>query len=257
MRSLRALVAVLAVLCSFANVGGALIDRGGGLIYDDILGITWLQDANYAATLFDDTNGEEGDFRGKFTWTQALDWVAQLEYQGYDDWRLPSANLIGATFPGFCPSPFDGSCDNGFNVTRGELGHMFYNNLGNQAVFDTAGNSQPGGLTNAEFVDGKTGETVIFENLLTGGGNAATIHWYQEEFSLGAPVNAWKFNMQDGGQATELKAFSLAAWAVRDGDSKMIPEPNAFAWLAICGIGLMTTNRHSRRLGVRCDLGNG
>ncbi|NNF16437.1 MAG: hypothetical protein HKN70_06795 [Gammaproteobacteria bacterium] len=28
----------------------ALHDRGNGLIYDDVLDITWLQDANYALT---------------------------------------------------------------------------------------------------------------------------------------------------------------------------------------------------------------
>ena len=28
----------------------ALYDRGNGLIYDDVLDITWLQDANYAKT---------------------------------------------------------------------------------------------------------------------------------------------------------------------------------------------------------------
>ena len=27
----------------------ALIDRGGGLIYDTVLDVTWLQDANYGA----------------------------------------------------------------------------------------------------------------------------------------------------------------------------------------------------------------
>ena len=39
---------VLGVSISSANA--APINRGGGLIYDDVLGITWLQDANYALT---------------------------------------------------------------------------------------------------------------------------------------------------------------------------------------------------------------
>ena len=30
----------------------ALFDRGGGLIYDGVLKISWLSDANYAATQF-------------------------------------------------------------------------------------------------------------------------------------------------------------------------------------------------------------
>ena len=34
--------------CGIGTSHAALIDRGGGLIYDDVLNITWLQDAGYA-----------------------------------------------------------------------------------------------------------------------------------------------------------------------------------------------------------------
>ena len=38
--------------------GATLIDRGGGLIYDTVLNITWLQDANYAQTMgYQDVGG--------------------------------------------------------------------------------------------------------------------------------------------------------------------------------------------------------
>ena len=50
---------IMAIL-SFGIVGmvnAALIDRGGGLIYDDVLDITWLQDANYAQTSGYDADG--------------------------------------------------------------------------------------------------------------------------------------------------------------------------------------------------------
>ena len=47
------LLSVLA-LCVYAlnaSVAQAtLFDRGGGLIYDNVLDVTWLQDANYAKT---------------------------------------------------------------------------------------------------------------------------------------------------------------------------------------------------------------
>ena len=33
------------------SANAALYDRGNGLIYDDVLDITWLQDANYAHDL--------------------------------------------------------------------------------------------------------------------------------------------------------------------------------------------------------------
>lgn len=43
-------LAFTAALGFSGAAGAGLIDRGGGLIYDDVLDITWLQDANYALT---------------------------------------------------------------------------------------------------------------------------------------------------------------------------------------------------------------
>ena len=44
----RLIAAVLIVLLfSVTSVYAELHDRGGGLIYDDVLDVTWLQDANY------------------------------------------------------------------------------------------------------------------------------------------------------------------------------------------------------------------
>ena len=60
----------------------ALLDRGGGLIYDTDLDITWLQDANYAAT-----SGHSPD--GRMTWGEAQASASNLTFCGFDDWRLP------------------------------------------------------------------------------------------------------------------------------------------------------------------------
>jgi len=52
-----------------APAQAALFDRGGGLIYDDVLDITWLQDANLAAS---NTFGVGGiDAAGWMTWDTA------------------------------------------------------------------------------------------------------------------------------------------------------------------------------------------
>jgi len=40
----------------------SLYDRGEGLIYDDVLDVTWLKDANYAKT-----SGHDAD--GRMTWS--------------------------------------------------------------------------------------------------------------------------------------------------------------------------------------------
>ena len=100
------LVACLFVVSSSSHA--ALYDRGNGLIYDDVLDITWMQDANYAQT-----SGYDSD--GLMSWADANTWADQLSYGGFDDWRLPSA--------GTAPT-------SGYDVISGELGHMFYTNLG-------------------------------------------------------------------------------------------------------------------------------
>lgn len=74
-------LALTAVVSGAAHA--ALHDRGGGLIYDDDLNVTWLSDSGYAMT-----SGYDSD--GRMTWEEASRWAADLVYGGYDDWRLPS-----------------------------------------------------------------------------------------------------------------------------------------------------------------------
>jgi hypothetical protein len=80
-----------------------LINRGNGLIYDDELNVTWLQNADLFST------GVSAQ-----SWAQAVALVASLNYQGFGDWRLP-------TTPG---------SNTGF-LNEGELGHLYYTGLGN------------------------------------------------------------------------------------------------------------------------------
>ena len=56
----------------------ALVDRGGGLIYDQDLNITWLADANYAKT-------SGYDPYGFMNWSRAMTWAENLSYGGYTD----------------------------------------------------------------------------------------------------------------------------------------------------------------------------
>ena len=215
---------------SLALVGLALIpitgnailyDRGNGLIYDDVLNITWLQDANYAYTSGYAAANALGAIEsssiniqadGRMGWDAAKTWVAQLSYGGFDDWRLPTANLINASNP--CDAN-DGSCDYGYNNTTGELGHMFYSNLGNSA-FNSITN-------NMSFIDATSGDhSVSFVNV------QSDKYWYGEEFSNSQ--DAWSFDASDGDQSDDSKVDSSYAWAVRDGDISAVPIPAAL-WL--------------------------
>jgi len=97
-----------------------LIDRGGGLIYDDVLDITWMQEADAAAGLLD--------------WADAVTWAENLTFGGFEDWRLPSidVNLDGNVV--FCSSASEADCrDN-------ELGYMYYQNLGGTLADNLTGN---------------------------------------------------------------------------------------------------------------------
>jgi hypothetical protein len=65
-------------------VWGALIPRGNGMVYDDFMRVTWLQDANYAST----TGFAPGGF---MIWSTANDWAqSNVTVGGFTDWRLPS-----------------------------------------------------------------------------------------------------------------------------------------------------------------------
>jgi len=166
------MVTVGLVLAVATPVKAALHDRGGGLIYDDVLKITWLQDARYApATML---------------WSQAVAWAEGLSYYDtvrgvtWTDWRLPQVRPVDGVGFNYAWS-FDGSTDMAYNIsapgsvypgsTGSEMAYLYSVNLGNLGFYDTNGvGPQPGysSVPNAEFTDGTSGMTVAFENLNIG-----------------------------------------------------------------------------------------
>ncbi len=138
-----------AMLLYFGFLGSAnaeLHDRGGGLIYDDVLDVTWLQDANYAHTSGYATDRDDG----RMLWQNAVNWAAGLEYYDsvrnvtWTDWRLPK------TVDGIWVFGVDGTTTAGYNITTSEMGYMYYVNLGNLGYYDKKGNFQPDyGLKNS------------------------------------------------------------------------------------------------------------
>jgi len=129
---LYSLLAVLGLGLSGASQA-TLIDRGSGLIYDDVLDVTWLQDANYAKTSGYDTDG-------RMNMLAANTWVAGLSYGGYNDWRLADVKPVDNSAFDYDAFSYDGTTDRGFNITstQSEMAYMFYGNLGDLAAFDTS-----------------------------------------------------------------------------------------------------------------------
>jgi hypothetical protein len=97
----------IAVLVGVQLVGPLLIDRGDGLLYDIERNITWLQDANFAATV---RRSPDGQLR----WDDARAWVAGLRYRGVTGWRLPDARDADGSGPRV-----------GSDYAGGEIGHLF------------------------------------------------------------------------------------------------------------------------------------
>ena len=144
----------------------ALVARPGGMVYDTVQNITWLQNLN--------TNGQ-------ITWDTANTWANNLVYGGFSDWRLPTLN------------PKNTSCSNNVNgggsfglqyygtgCTGGELSHLFVTDLGNKAYESVL---TPTGDTAEQIAN-----LALFRNVQSDG------YWSGTE-SAPNPVAAWLFHM--------------------------------------------------------------
>ena len=195
------------LICATASAQAALIDRGGGMIYDDVLNVTWLQNANFGAGSPYDDGFSDSD--GLMTWGRALSWADNLVYGGYDDWRLPSMDVNDDNqIVIFCFTVSEEECrDN-------ELAYMFYHNLG------------------GNYLDDLTGDQGPFFNI-------QDPYWSNTSFI----VDILLFGFGFGDVFTSFAGgTNAAAWAVRDGDVAVIPIPATLP-LFLSALGVLTLAR--------------
>jgi hypothetical protein len=230
---------LLAGLLLAAGLSGAaqaaLIDRGGGLIYDTDLNVTWLQDANYAQT-----SGYDAD--GAMTWAAATTWAANLSYFDsvrnvtYTDWRLPTTTDTGT--PG-CNNAYSGT-DCGWNVNpaSSEMAHLYFTELGNLSYY-TASAAVSGAYAGGANPNSTLDNTGPFTNF------QSNRYWSGTEYAPN-PSYAWYFVTSSGSQGYSSKTVSYYALAVRPGDVAAVPEAEIYA-LMLAGLGLI--GWHARRRG--------
>lgn len=227
MRNSPRAVATAAFALAFwvGSAQAALIDRGGGLIYDTVLDVTWLQDSRYA-----DTTGASSP-GGGMNWFESQAWAADLEYYDsvrgvwWTDWRLPSTINDPAS------QGFDSS------GLSSELAYMYYVNLGYSANESLdRWDPEPTSTSYNPFVN------IRYRS-------------YWSETGAGIPGRnwAWALHFHFGWQFVNDQYDHGYAWAVRDGDVAAsgisVPEPDdtfLFA-LGICGLAILRPRKTKDR----------
>ena len=195
------LTAVLVALTLSSAAQADLLDLGGGMVYDDDRGLTWLADWNLAKT-----TGISAD--GLMDWDTAKAWADNLVFGGFSDWRLPSALNLDGSGP-----------DEGYNHTGNEMQHLFYVEMGVTAT--------------QSILTGDPVKLALFKNM------QLEQHWSHTEYQRWPGQGyAANFNTIDGWQGYRPKDYLSYAVAVRGADVVAIPEPeNHLLMLAgLCGI---------------------
>jgi len=233
----------LTLLANAAVTGTAqasLVDRGNGLLYDNVLKVTWLQDANYAHT-----SGYAGaDSTGTMNWTTAKTWAADLVYGGYSDWRLASNSPVNGSSFDYNYAE-DGSTDYGYNITspHSELAYMYHVNLGLKSYYDTTGNIQSdSGIFGNGTSNGVDNNSYGQTNVKLVNNLSNYVYWSGSEYAPN-PDYAWLFGNFTGYQYYYYKDNQSYAWAVRPGDVAAVPVPGAFWLFGTAMVGLMGLKR--------------
>lgn len=231
----------------------ALLSRlGGQAYYDDVLDITWLADANLAASNRFGVSGINGG-GAITTWDIANAWIAgmnRVDYLGFDDWRLPTLSPVSGDTTFNAVRTYNGTTDRGYGVTGigwatdsgeivSEMGWMFYGNLGNLGTC-TQNDTAP--ATCLRQAGSGLVNTGPFSNISRG------LYWSGVEASS---TEAWVFGFGDGIQFPELKDGNRYAWAVRSGDVDVdagatVPLPSAMLLLSAGLVGIAGVRRRAR-----------
>jgi hypothetical protein len=209
------LLALLLVLADTRDARADLIDYGNGLIYDTLQDLTWLDPAFMSAPHGPEYAPDDDSFCGAFrvcdwyyTYAGATQWVSDLKYGGYDDWRLPDFEM-GGSDPGYG--------DNEWHRALAQLPGW---------VFEIDSQGTP------------------VEVLAQGGPGPLNAHgywfvWMDERLIYTSPFAGGGYDFPD-----DSDTFTAAVRVVRSGRPASVPEP---ATLALIALGATTMAIRRRR----------
>ena len=196
---LGALGACVFTLGLVSSPHAALIPKlGGQVVYDVDRDITWVADANLAASNTFGVAGVNADGSMDLGILTANEWIAAMNaanYLGFDNWRLPTTLQ-----PDPSCSRQDEFGSRGFNCTGSEMGHLFYTEFGATAgssVLDTGNPAELAKFTNIQADDSH-------DNYVSG--------------TPFEPSLIYIFEFDRGGQDVAPANDDFFVWAVREGD---------------------------------------
>jgi len=195
--------------------------------------LIWDNDNNGNSVVWLDYSNARSNWSTQKSWASGLGSALIINLKdgytvdwGTNSWRLPT------TVDGSFSWGVDGNTTAGYNITSSEMGHLYYEELGNLGYYDKSGNFQSGyGLQN-------TGE---FNNLIE-----SWYYWSGTEYASIQGV-AWDFDMDDGSQSYTYEPNVEYGLAVRSGQVSAVPVPAA-VWLLGSGlIGLIGARRKLKK----------
>ncbi len=215
----KTLSTLILTLCLTSTAHATLmaVSIGGGTnnaVYDDILNITWLANANLADDMDFGVSGINTS--GSMNWHKANEWITAMNndgtngYLGVKTWRQPEVSPFNGT--SFNTTfTYDGSTDSGFQLsapmhvtfnpngqsegfTGSELAYHYYNNLGGVGAFYGTGTTFSGSQPSSVYgVDDATNgaNLALFSNILN------NLYWTDTEEVSGSS-SAFRFNTDSG-----------------------------------------------------------